>query len=472
MVKKAKAKKRRPQSEKPPGQGEIERAICDVILEGKFGSQPFGADLRMAEVSKGEFIPVEVVDGNLLEARSEKQLMSAVSSFFYAKGNLLAACPRRVLVQGLKLWLDVAPSGAMGRAIKMDEITPFVWANEQSKKFAWYRLPFNYSTDHDFTQFPLWLELIGRIKHDQGKSAFLHYIGSIFVAESDRQQYLWLYGQGSNGKSTVARMLGRAFGKACNGGLTPPTKERENWFNGGLVGKRVGVFADCNNQTYTSTDHFKRMTGGDDLTVKYCNRDEFIYTPQMKLLFYSNSRPGLSSLRADQRRAIICTFEEAPIDEWKKANPGRDYEDELFKQMGYFCSYARSKYVHDCQNGPIKFEHDEDENYQNPTEEIFEDIFYDCFQIEQNGFIPRKVVLKVLQNECDNRLESFRFRDYILRSFPVKIQTLSRNVCERYGFPHGTKAYVGIKIKPESKYYDIKIMSYSTLEVVSQSGRV
>ena len=61
MVKKAKAKKRRPQSDKPPGQGEIERAICDVILEGKFGSQPFGADLRMAEVSKGEFTKASVL---------------------------------------------------------------------------------------------------------------------------------------------------------------------------------------------------------------------------------------------------------------------------------------------------------------------------------------------------------------------------------------------------------------------------
>lgn len=437
--------------EQGPSKGEVEKDIANVIIKRTKGFKP---EFRMLEVKAGQFIPVEVVGNNLIETRTTDQILNRLAGHFFARSGIIGKAPLKVLADGVAHW---AKASTQLNPILEGDLVPFLWGNETSDKYTWHRLPFDYEAATDFSKFPLWLEIIGRIKEQDNKTAFLQFIGSLFVPDSDRQQFLWLYGNGENGKSAIGRALKYAFGAACNAALTPPPRDRELTFNASLHGKRIGVFADCNNEGYTTSDHFKRMTGGEDLPAKLLFKDEFQYTPNFKLVFTSNTRPDVSGLKADSRRSIICTFDDAPVKEWRAENPGLDYEQELFKEMGSFCSYARSRYTHDCGTGPIKVTHDSAQDYSSLREEEYEVFVEKHLELDSNSYIPRDVFQKMLNSEFDNRLERKRFRDWLLRNYPVSNQSLPKSVLARFNLDPGTKGYLGMKVKSSSSFEHLTI---------------
>ena len=124
---------------------------------------------------------------------------------------------------------------------KTDPVEMPVPVLEKSKPgLCFYRLPWDFDRDNPCNA-PLFEEFVKRIKTNQMQ--FVQFIGSLFDLNSDRQQYLWLYGEGGNGKGAVMKVLHEVLKSQY---ASENTNNVNQFWTAGLLGKRLVVFEDCN----------------------------------------------------------------------------------------------------------------------------------------------------------------------------------------------------------------------------------
>lgn len=86
------------------------------------------------------------------------------------------------------------------KSMKLTEvIKPYAFKSEKAYTFC--RIPFDPS--NEVSHCPTWDRLL---ENYSNIAAVKMWFGSLFV-ESDRSQYLWLYGKGKNGKSTLSDVI-------------------------------------------------------------------------------------------------------------------------------------------------------------------------------------------------------------------------------------------------------------------------
>jgi hypothetical protein len=431
--------------EKKPSAADLQKAVA-FIMEKRIN----GFERRFEILDTG--VTVEVGEDYVVSVVGVGEIVSAVTTYLNRLGHSIgiADLPIAGIRQAVDYWENSA------KRIPADSIRPFLWKNSEDS-LCWRRLPFNYTPTASEREYPLWIEIIGRIKETGNRAAFTHWIGSIFEEDSYLQQFLWLFGDGLNGKSSVSRVLQRMMGPAATGGLVPARNIQEEKYNLQLVGKRLGVFADCNEPGYTTTDKFKRLTGGEALPARYHHKETFEFKMNAKILFISNVRPELSSLAADTRRPIICTLAPADVEAFAKYQPGTDYENELFKQLGAFASAAHRQYVEAYGKGAIDVAN-EIEDYGSLREEIYQEIFDKYFIIDPDSAVPRKQVLKMLSEEFRTLHEQQRFRAWMLRVYPVENKYLPAHLLTKYMQTRGVKGYVGMRVNADSMLRDFKVV--------------
>lgn len=172
----------------------------------------------------------------------------------------------------------------------------FAWPDE--KGLAFTRLPWHPVADRIA---PTWELILQRMSNAE---AFKAWIGSLFDEQSYMQQYVWLHGKGNEGKGCINRFLMKVFGPAyCS---KQPKERGDKFWTHELLGKRLVVFPDCNDQAFVTSGMFKSLTGGDPIPVEA--KGEMSYTTRLnaKYLVFSNEKPCLSSELADRRRIIYC----------------------------------------------------------------------------------------------------------------------------------------------------------------------
>ena len=100
---------------------------------------------------------------------------------------------------------------------------------------------------------------------DEDRNALVLFLGSIFDADSQRYQYLHLYGQGGEGKSTLTEMLLDLLGDRAK---TARAKQIEDKHFGELLeGTRLLILPDENNPSFVQSGLWKNLTGDDTLTI-------------------------------------------------------------------------------------------------------------------------------------------------------------------------------------------------------------
>lgn len=328
----------------------------------------------------------------------------------------------RTCKEAAEFWLAIA------KPIK--EPPPFLWADEEGLCF--HRLPWKYAPDFDGDKTPLFNEMMSRISNHV---ALMHWIGSLFDLEADRQQYVWLYGQGGNGKSALARFISNVFGRAC-GWQTVPGKGREHFWTMSLQGKRLIIFGDCNNASFPASGFFKSLTGGDLIRMEPKGKEAFSAEIFTKFLFLSNERPNLSSEYADLRRAIYCEMEPIPND------PDPTYEERLWEEGGAFLSTCihnyRLKYP---RRGSLKADFEELKDVISANEETFEVCFEKHFEVDQEDYVSPKIMQDVLRHEGFIKTsDQKKFIDWMMRNYDVKKKSIKREGLV-------SKGYRGVKVK-------------------------
>lgn len=230
---------------------------------------------------------LEETAGEVLRLRADRAVTLKILN--YSRSGDALPLSSRDANEVLQLWYAAA------EPLDEETIRPVRELGEPG--LCWHRLPFDLAT----SETPTFDEIMSRMSNAR---AFMAWVGSLFVWDSDRQQYVWVYGGGRNSKGALARFLHAAFGPSYRAETVPD--QRERFWTSGLIGSRIVVFADCSKYYFPTQDLFKSLTGDDAIRMERKNEASFTAKIHAKFLFLSNDYPELQGSTADFRRAIYC----------------------------------------------------------------------------------------------------------------------------------------------------------------------
>lgn len=303
----------------------LHQALCDVINKISVTLPTFPWTFRIIEPEPGKKLVVEELPEKVLRVVADERLQHCLVQYTwqFAPKLLLTASGAEAAI---KTW--------KAATLPMtEEIAPI--AQKSQDVYCYHRLEFDFDMDPEksLSDCPTFGELMLRMTNDMAARAW---IGSLFDPNSDRQQYWWLYGEGDNGKSSLAGVLNRVFGPAARSEQVPENPDK--FWTHGLLNKRLVVFPDCNNFTFPQKGIFKALTGDDGVRMEEKQKASFSAKVNCKFMFHSNERPGITSAIANRRRAIYSEL--GPITH----HFGKDYEALLWAETPIFLGHCINMY--------------------------------------------------------------------------------------------------------------------------------
>lgn len=328
----------------------------------------------------------------------------------------------------------------------------------EPKKFAWRddkdlcfkRLPFEHE-DKEHYNHPYFDMLLDNIISD--KDIFMDFIGSIFINNSSNQNYLWAYGLGGDGKGSFFSIIEHLLGSTCIS-LNIPTPQDQHWGEF-LLGKRVGIFSDVNNLTWTTSGLFKMLTGDDSIPVNPKFEKHFSIKPRMKFIFASNFRPSISSLIADKRRLVFCEFKPVPREEYDNMSEkliGEAQEIVNHCVQGYLRRYPKYTPLVSKLNTAMV------EELASHAEEDFAEVLESSFEIKEGWYTLPSQLNKVMKDK-HNTIERGRFTHWLEAKYGIKKQ-------------NGRPLIEGKKMESVSMYKNIKIKNINMIQIFKDSDVV
>lgn len=145
---------------------------------------------------------------------------------------------------------------------------------------------------------PTWLEFLESVFAGDGEVIdFVQRAVGYSLSGSVREQVLFfLFGAGSNGKSTFLGTLQAVLGGdfACQTApdlLVSRYGDQHPTSLAALVGKRMAVTVEVQEGRYMDESLVKQLTGGDPITARFMRQDFFTFAPTHKLWLAANHKP-------------------------------------------------------------------------------------------------------------------------------------------------------------------------------------
>lgn len=186
----------------------------------------------------------------------------------------------------------------------------------------------NVSFDEKATA-PLWENFIERIfRHDKSLPEYIHTVlGYCLTGLNTEQSWYFLYGAGSNGKSTLLGTMQNLLGDYCtNASMNTfiiQSSDSPRSDLAALRGARLVIVPETNNSSKFDSALLKQITGGDPITCRHLYGSFFSYTPPFKLFMHGNDKPAIrdSSEGAWRRPKPIPCTQQIPTSEQIKNLP-------------------------------------------------------------------------------------------------------------------------------------------------------
>lgn len=354
-------------------------------------------------------------------AATVKQFTSKMPQEFWVTGDEAERIAKSIIFDAEKL-AEVPP------AIKM----------KSEPGLAFHRLPFDVGESGVFS-IPVFEELLSRTSNPEGLCAF---IGSLFVPESNRQQYLWIYGEGENGKSSLLRFLNNLLGPAYH--ADEVEMSRDKYWTSSFIGRRLVAFPDCNSPCFPRSAKFKGLTGSDAIRIEGKYDKAFSAKLDCKFVFLSNEELSVSGEKADVRRAIYVKI--API----KCAPDPRYDEKLMAEAPNIIATCLEIYRQLCPNNeqiPVKNQDEISELVDEQTEGFLLDVF----DFAPGGQCKRYEFNEVLRkNGIKNPREVARIKRFIFQKMRVENKHMVKADGTR------EKVYVNIKTRENVLYHNFR----------------
>ena len=305
--------------------------------------------------------------------------------------------------EAAQYWLARTPP------IPSEDVKIVRWSDEPGLTYA--RLPWKRGAGPT----PTWETILGRMTN---REAFCDWIGSLLVEDSSRHDYLWIHGQGGDGKGSITTFLKKVFGPSFRS-KHPPSRGGDRFWAYGLIGARVVALVDCDDSQFVSQGLFKSLTGGDSIDVEAKGAMSFTTELTAKFVIASQEKPAISSERADMRRLVYCELGAAPPKDPR-------FQDKLWNEGGAFLSGCLEGYLaryHD--RGAIVCSAESIRELAEETEEPFITLFDEYFRLSPGGVVSSCDFNAVLENAWPHRRGTHRmFRRWFERTHGEHVRYL------------------------------------------------
>lgn len=191
-------------------------------------------------------------------------------------------------------WLLNTPGGIVD--LRTGSMTPCDPTRHCSKATAVEPAPIL----HD--ECPIWHAFLNRVlNNDQKLVEYLQKVVGYSLTGVTTEQQLWfLYGTGRNGKgvliNTITGILGSYACVANMEAFTASFNDRHSTELAKMVGARMVSAQETEEGRNWAESRIKSLTGGDPISARFMRQDEFTFTPQFKLWFAGNHKPGLRNV--------------------------------------------------------------------------------------------------------------------------------------------------------------------------------
>lgn len=310
-------------------------------------------------------------------------------------------------------------------------------AQKSTPGYTWRRLPWDFD-DSPEAPTPTFDEMMARTGNS---AALMAWIGGLFVDDSDRQQYVYLHGQGRNGKGRLADFLARVFGPAYRSEFIQG--KPNNFWTSGLMGSRLVVFPDFEAPDFPNSGFFKSLTGGDRQRVEMKGKQAFTTELHCKFMLLANDPPNLSESVANRRRAIYCDMEAIP--EGMALVSTKAYGARLWAEGPAWLARCVAMYHKATEEtGVIPTADEALTSLIDEHEAPFLDIMRRWFVVDKIGDTHPGQMQEILRREkmCDFRSQS-KFFGFLVRRYGVK------KVRKRIGDREDNereRVYLGVKV--------------------------
>jgi putative DNA primase/helicase len=165
------------------------------------------------------------------------------------------------------------------------------------------------------TAHPIWTAFLNRITADNRElQDFLkRYFGYCLTGEISEHRFIFGYGTGANGKSTLINTIAKIIGDyACVADMSTflaAKSERHPTDLAKLHGHRLAIAQETEKGRRWDEVKIKNLTGGDKITARFMHQDHFDFIPTFKLFITGNHKPRLENVdEAMRRRLMLVPF--------------------------------------------------------------------------------------------------------------------------------------------------------------------
>lgn len=155
-----------------------------------------------------------------------------------------------------------------------------------------------------------WFAFLDRVTGgDRELQSFLQRVtGYCLTGTTQTHAMFFFYGTGGNGKgtflNTIAHLLGDYAKTAPIGAFTASKFERHSTELAMLQGARLVSAQETEEGRRWDEAKIKALTGGDTITARFMQKDNFEFRPQFKLLIAGNHKPQLRNVDEAMRRRL------------------------------------------------------------------------------------------------------------------------------------------------------------------------
>jgi hypothetical protein len=415
------------------------------VIDGKLGLADEKFPVNFFKVKNpggkktGKYLIVEQVDDSGIVVSSCRDEMIEVVLKYCSVRPFYGVANKRDASSVVDWW------SALTDQIEMPP--PYLWLDEYGLTFA--RLPWVRGCTGGT---PDWDALLGRMSNSR---AYMAWVGSLFFPNSYKQQYVWLHGDGGDGKGVMGLFFGRVLGEAFMTTAQPPRGDGARFWTHGLIGKRLVLFPELEDPRFVTSGTFKMFTGDDAIPVEEKNGGRYSVLLCAKYLFFSNTKPEISSQDSDTRRIIFCEMQKYTGEKDTK------YIERLWAEGGSFLAKCMATYLEMCpSDGIIEADLEATADLVDESESQYEGMFDTYFTYDLNRpseWVTGSVIDSVLRNDG--------FRSFEVREFKAY---LKRRNCERKTWFPGSHQYRGVVARGEKRV----IVRESRNTATWQSNRV